>query len=67
MISTFPGWANFIALGLAYLVPLWLFFKLAGVPDNATTILLRICIVEFFAGAYLSKFRERKGGGLSFD
>ena len=67
MIPQIPGWLNFIVLCLIYFIPLSLFFKIFGIGWSVTEILLRICLVEFWAGAYLSKYRETRGGGLSFN
>ena len=67
MISQLPGWLNFIVLSIVYFIPLSVFFKIVGIENSITMILLRISIVEFFAGAYLSKWREKPGGGLSFN
>jgi len=72
MIPKLPGWLNFIVLANFYLVlayellklfTLWakLFYPFFGIGS-----LFFIYVITVFAGAYLSKWREKQGGGWRF-
>jgi hypothetical protein len=68
MINKIPGWLNFLILWMFYLVLstavilLWHFF-VGKFPELSEYVLLMTAI---YAGGYLSKWREKQGGGWRF-
>jgi hypothetical protein len=61
MIPLLPGWLNFIVLAGIYLVPVKFIDKLLGLE----TLGGQVCVVLFFAGGYLSKYRFKTFNGLT--
>jgi len=69
VIDRLPGWLNFIVLWLFYFITISVFLliwrSLAGRYPNPFEQALIVSM--FYAGGYLSKWREKQGGGWRFN
>jgi len=72
MISKLPGWLNFVILWVIYCFfifgSMWFYQFMARLlfPYFGMGAFFIPAVAALFAGAYLSKWRERQGGGWRF-
>ena len=64
MIEDIPGWLNFIGLAAFYYGLIALLEVVSGLKICSP---MQVILSEFFAGAYLAKWRQNQGGGWSFN